>query len=355
MRAVLCGYYGKGNSGDEALLATLLQMLPEHVHPIVLSGNPAETMARYGVESCDRNSIPAVWNALRQSQAFIFGGGSLIQDSTSLMSPLYYTGLMFLAQRLGLKTIAWAQGIGPLHHSLTRFLARQTFAECHQISVRDAGSAGLLARWQIPALQAPDPVWALTAQSLSVSIPLPTPRVAIALRPHSTLTPARLQVITQALIQFQNKTQTSLLLIPFQPSQDQAIATEIQGRLAGPSQILSFEDPRELKAVFQQVDLTIGMRFHALIMALSEGCPAIALSYDPKVAQLIQALAIPGWELAEIASSSEDRPNSVASTLADQWVSIFGQRQSLDQALPIALRDQALAHRQLLEQALQPQ
>ncbi|HBE52705.1 MAG TPA: polysaccharide pyruvyl transferase CsaB, partial [Cyanobacteria bacterium UBA11369] len=38
MRAVLCGYYGKGNGGDEALLAALLQMLPEEVTPIVLSG-----------------------------------------------------------------------------------------------------------------------------------------------------------------------------------------------------------------------------------------------------------------------------------------------------------------------------
>ena len=46
MRAILCGYYGKGNGGDEALLATLLQMLPELVQPVVLSGNPQETRSR---------------------------------------------------------------------------------------------------------------------------------------------------------------------------------------------------------------------------------------------------------------------------------------------------------------------
>ncbi|PZV13958.1 MAG: polysaccharide pyruvyl transferase CsaB, partial [Leptolyngbya sp.] len=34
MRAVLCGYYGLGNGGDEALLATLLQMLPPSVTPV---------------------------------------------------------------------------------------------------------------------------------------------------------------------------------------------------------------------------------------------------------------------------------------------------------------------------------
>ncbi|MCX5934178.1 MAG: hypothetical protein NTU99_05230 [Pseudanabaena sp. LacPavin_0818_WC45_MAG_42_6] len=35
-RAVLCGYYGMGNGGDEALLATLLQMLPKDIGFICL-------------------------------------------------------------------------------------------------------------------------------------------------------------------------------------------------------------------------------------------------------------------------------------------------------------------------------
>ena len=34
MRVLLSGYYGKGNGGDEALLATLLQMLPLDVTPV---------------------------------------------------------------------------------------------------------------------------------------------------------------------------------------------------------------------------------------------------------------------------------------------------------------------------------
>jgi polysaccharide pyruvyl transferase WcaK-like protein len=56
LRAVLCGYYGKGNGGNEALLATLLQMLPDDVEPIALTATPKETSQRYGVETCDRTS-----------------------------------------------------------------------------------------------------------------------------------------------------------------------------------------------------------------------------------------------------------------------------------------------------------
>jgi len=55
-RAIVCGYYGKGNGGDEALLASLLQMLPKSITPLVLSGNPNQTGKRYGVETCDRTS-----------------------------------------------------------------------------------------------------------------------------------------------------------------------------------------------------------------------------------------------------------------------------------------------------------
>ena len=161
IRAVLCGYYGKGNGGDEALLATLLQMLPDYVTPVVLSGNPDETQQRYLVETCDRMNFSSVTKTLRQSDAFIWGGGSLIQDATSAISPLYYGGIMTLAQQQGLKTIAWAQGIGPIKRDWTRWMAKRTFSGCTAVSVRDRGSAALVSDWQIPYILAPDPVWAL--------------------------------------------------------------------------------------------------------------------------------------------------------------------------------------------------
>ena len=89
MRAVISGYYGKGNGGDEALLMTLLQMLPSQVEPIVLSANPKKTQQQYGVKTCPNRSGLAILKALRTSDIFIWGGGSLMQDVTSLQSPIY--------------------------------------------------------------------------------------------------------------------------------------------------------------------------------------------------------------------------------------------------------------------------
>lgn len=76
MQRVICsGYYGKGNGGDEALLASLLQMLPPTVEPIILSGNPSQTQNHYQVEACDRMNGMEVLSALRRADALIWGGG----------------------------------------------------------------------------------------------------------------------------------------------------------------------------------------------------------------------------------------------------------------------------------------
>ncbi|MBD2021333.1 polysaccharide pyruvyl transferase CsaB, partial [Leptolyngbya sp. FACHB-36] len=200
LRAVLCGYYGKGNGGDEALLASLLQMLPPHVTPIVLSGDPEQTHDRYRVEAVNRSDPRVVQQALQRSQAFIWGGGSLIQDATSALSPLYYAGLMKLAQQMGLTTIAWAQGVGPLRQPLTRWMAKQTFSGCTAVSVRDRGSAALMENWDIAYTLAPDPVWALESSPVAGLWDLPAPRVAVNLRSHPLLTPTRIVHLTRALI-----------------------------------------------------------------------------------------------------------------------------------------------------------
>jgi len=343
VRAVLSGYYGKGNGGDEALLASLLQMLPKTVTPLVLSGNPSQTRDRFGVEAIDRNNAIAVLQALRQSQVFIWGGGSLIQDATSALSPLYYAGLMQLAQRMGLITIAWAQGVGPLNRPFTQWLAQQTFSRCTAVSVRDSRSAHWVSEWGIPFTLAPDPVWAMTGSPVQGLWGLPAPRVAVNLRTHPQLTPERLAALTQALILFQKATQACILLIPFQRSQDLAIAEALQPQIPG-SQVLMLDDPQQLKGLFRGVEMAIAMRFHGLIMAAASECRCFALSYDPKVSQLMKDLDLPGWELDHIPTD----PNAICQT----WLEHYANGDPLSPDQIQFLVDRALIHAEVLEKAI---
>jgi polysaccharide pyruvyl transferase CsaB len=339
-KAILCGYYGQGNSGDEALLASLLQMLPDAVTPIVLSGNPKITEKRHGVTSCSRASAFTILAALRQSDCFIWGGGSLMQDASSWRNPVYYGGLMALAQQQGLQTIAWAQGIGPLNYGSSRWIARQALAGCNQISVRDRASAQLLTDWNLPFTLAPDPVWALESKPCPGLWDLSAPRVAVCLRSHRLLTPHRLDLFTQALISFQKSTDTCILLVPFQPSQDSAIAQTIASQLPGDHAILSPEDPRELKGLFRGVEMVIGMRLHSLIMAAAAECRCFALSYDPKVTQLVEQLHLPSWDL----TSLPDDPTLMSKTWLNHYVN--GDALTPDQIH--SLRDRARIHQELL-------
>ncbi|MGF1486979.1 MAG: polysaccharide pyruvyl transferase CsaB [Prochloraceae cyanobacterium] len=341
MKAIICGYYGKGNSGDEALLISLLQMLPKNVTPIVLSGNPQQTKQKYQVETCDRASAFPILKAFDAADLFIWGGGSLIQDVTSILSPFYYIGLMSLAQQKGLKTIAWSQGIGPLKYPWTRSMTKKLLQHCTAISVRDRASAKLLSDWQIPFTLAPDPVFALKSKSVKGLWETKAPRVAVILRPHPQLTPDRLENLTKAIVSFQKATDTYILLVPFQPVRDLEIARGISKRLPPSShQIITLEDPRELKGLFCGVEMTIAMRLHGLIMAASEGCRCFAIGYDPKVTQLKEQLDFPGWELKEL---PED-PNLICTA----WLEAYANSDPLSPDKIQFLIDRALINRELL-------
>jgi polysaccharide pyruvyl transferase CsaB len=296
-RAILCGYYGMGNAGDEALLVCLLQALPSHIEPVVLSKTPAETHDRYGVQTCDRWNLWAVMGEMRRSSYFIWGGGSLMQDSSSRVSPLYYGGLMKLAQIFGLKTIAWAQGIGPLHHRSNRWLTRHLLKRCRLVTVRDTASYDLVQGWNIPVTIAPDPVWAMESERSVDLSHLPGPLVAVNLREHSSLTPDRLEFITETLIQMQQLFGWTIVLLPFQESLDGKLARELQAKIPG-SVIQVIESPQILKGIFPWMLFSIAMRLHAVIMSESEGCDCFALSYDPKVTRVMHY----GVELTNLTS-----------------------------------------------------
>ncbi len=345
IQVVLCGYYGKDNGGDEALLVSMLEMLPATVTPLVLSANPRQTSKSYGVQSADRMNSGAVVRALRESQFLILGGGSLLQDATSIQSSIYYGGLMGLASQFGLKTIAIAQGIGPLNRSLTRWIAKRAFAGCVAVSVRDPASQSLLQEWGIDCTLAPDPVWNMSATPIPELAGISRPKIAVTLRAHPQLTEQRLAVLAQAVADLQAATGSHMLLVPFQPTTDVEIAERVRSQLTGESQVVIRTDPKQLKGLFQGVDLAIGMRYHSLIMAAAEGCKCWAISYDPKVSKLMTEIDLPGWQLADLPTE--------ASTMAQAWQQHLSAGTAVAPASLHNLRQSALRHRDLLRAAIE--
>lgn len=153
MRVVVSGYYGFGNTGDEAVLRGLITALRRagSVEITVLSGNPQETQALHGVEAVDRYSLAAIWKAFRRADLVISGGGGLLQDRTSARSSLYYLAVIVLAAAAGKPVYVYGQGVGPLRRRWLRRAAGAVLRRARGIGVRDEASRELLEACGIPA------------------------------------------------------------------------------------------------------------------------------------------------------------------------------------------------------------
>ena len=90
---VICGAYGRGNAGDDAILEAIVQEMRE-LDPLrtitVMSRRPRETRVVYRTNAVYTFNVFSVLRKFRRAALYINGGGSLMQDVTSTRSLWYY-------------------------------------------------------------------------------------------------------------------------------------------------------------------------------------------------------------------------------------------------------------------------
>ena len=140
-RILICGYYGEHNLGDDALLSVLLNQLDDGWSPVITARDrqAVESIAP-GLETVNRRSLASVLKAVRHVDALILGGGSLLQDSTSTRSLIYYILLIWCAKSLQKPVLLWGQGLGPLKRSINRLLVRSSLKTISSVTWRDPSS-----------------------------------------------------------------------------------------------------------------------------------------------------------------------------------------------------------------------
>jgi len=115
--AVICGAYGKGNAGDDAILqsvVTSFRMADADLPLTVMSRDPLQTSLEYPVTAVPTFNIFRAIRAFRQAKLYVNGGGSLIQDVTSNRSLYFFLGTLWLAHLLGCRVMMYGCGIGPV-------------------------------------------------------------------------------------------------------------------------------------------------------------------------------------------------------------------------------------------------
>ncbi|KTD83875.1 polysaccharide pyruvyl transferase CsaB [Paenibacillus etheri] len=305
-KIVISGYYGFRNSGDEAVLQSILIALQKQsralgisIEPIVLSIDPEWTSATYGVKSVHRMKLVEVRQAIYESAGLISGGGSLLQDVTGSKSIPYYLGIIKLAQWMGRPTFIYAQGIGPVNRKLFHPLIKSVFRKCTYISVRDEQSRELLLSMGLEQKNVevvPDPVMGLSlpedtdasTQSSELSNSLPV--IGISVR-YWEQDRRELETLAQGLIKANRKIPLHLRFLPFHTPSDNEASRYVMDMLKGSitehgGQVSICEEaihPQQMLREVGQCDVLIGMRLHSLIYAAGRRVPLIGISYDPKI------------------------------------------------------------------------
>lgn len=306
----LSGYYGFNNSGDEAVLVSILTALERAskdqgvaIEPVVLSGDPETTKKLYGVNAVHRMKPADILHTLRSADGLISGGGSLLQDATSAKTIPYYVGILKLAQWLRKPTFIYAQGVGPVQKELFYPLIRQAFNKSAYISVRDTESKQLLGRMGLDQQKVqvvPDPVMGLRLpedrKHQSNVDERGLPYVGVSVR-YWNDDRSDLNQIADMLKEVVAKKQVHLRFLPFHGGADEEASTLLMKRLGnvkaeGSAMSISpaYAHPVDMLAEVARCQLLIGMRLHSLIYAASQRVPVLGISYDPKIDQFLNRL-----------------------------------------------------------------
>ena len=117
--AVICGAYGRGNAGDEAILQAIvsqMRSIDADIPLTVMSRQQLETRLKHRTNAIYTFDIWRFIRILRKTKVFINGGGSLIQDVTSSRSLYFYLFTLWAARICGCRVIMYGCGIGPITH-----------------------------------------------------------------------------------------------------------------------------------------------------------------------------------------------------------------------------------------------
>ena len=304
---VMSGYYGFANTGDDAILESVskgVRSVSDEVELTVLSRDPELTRKQYGLNAVPRFNFVKVISALKKCDVLLSGGGSLLQDTTSTRSLLYYLSIMQLAKLLGKPVMLYANGIGPVRKAGNRKKVAKAVQGAALVTLRDHSSAKELQEMGVKNIAlhvTADPVFRLEsappacadALLAGTGIPAGAPFVAVSVRAWEAAKQFPEQLA--ALCDHMRRTYgLEILFLLMQPGVDRATTDRVREAMQEPSYLLEQPcSPGEMMAVLGRARLCLAMRLHTLIFAARMAVPTVGLVYDPKVASFLEELALP--------------------------------------------------------------
>lgn len=303
---VICGAYGMGNSGDEAILDAIVAEM-RAIDPLmpltVMTRDPAGASARLGLTAVHTFNFPRFLAVMRRRALYINGGGSLIQDVTSRRSLWYYLFTLRAAKRLGCKVMMYGCGIGPVKRPGGVERTRRVLNSCvDAITLREPDSIEELARFGVtkpeiilasdPALTLPSAPAEEVDAALEAAGAAPEGKyICFALR----LWPGfgeKAGVFAAAARHAHEAYGLTPVFLPINHLNDGQAAALVAEKLGDTPHVL-LPGPMSSALVIglmSRMQVVVSMRLHGLIFAAGQGVPLIGVSYDPKVTAFLRCV-----------------------------------------------------------------
>ena len=288
-KIAIMGFAGRGNTGDEAILAgTLCEIYHRGETDVeVFSWDPEDTGARHGVKS--HPILPGLRglldfrSRLNRGDLFLLGGGSLLQDGERGMVSFWLLRALAAKSR-GCRVVFYAQGVGPLKSAIARFLTALIVPLCaDMVTLRDPESFAYL-----PAFLKPR----LVADAALLLPPLAADkvrgRIVVALRRKAEMEDME-NDLAACLAHFAKRNDLELVYKPLQHPEDCAI-NERMARLSGGRAVCEPLDVEQTRRLLASAELVVTMRLHAAILAAGVGTPVVGLAYDTRVSSFFAQL-----------------------------------------------------------------
>lgn len=302
---LLLGSYGRGNIGDDAFLAAALRHFPEGT-PLYLNSAHDELLPKIArgrvqtIATGDNHDLKKKFKAFKDIKHVVYGGGDLwvelYGDRYPRQSLYKMLGMNMAARLAGKKVHYLGCGIGNLH-GYSLFLARASARLANTVIVREARSAKVLGLSRSVVL--PDLTtsldWPVKPPNYEPGKPF---TIGISILYHLPNPEQTFPQLLETLHDFvaglpAGKFRVVLfpmLISPSDAKDDLWAARQLQ--LALNDADVTISPARELDDFVSElasIDLMIGARLHANILAMLTGTPCLGIAYRPKVMSFFAA------------------------------------------------------------------
>lgn len=305
---------GLKNSGDEAILQSVVMQYQDEYEIYVISENAAYTQKMHpGINVC--SGYRECCSAIAACDAFLLGGGGLLQDETTVYNVVKWLRYLRFALKKGKKTVLYANSIGPLNWKLNRRLVRKYLNKVGLITLRDEISAQLLEEIGVHGKIAvtADPVFSIEWKGGAALGEPDGDYVCMALRHWYDVVPfipvsicnkfqirGRLnrqkyenyiRVMAAAADYINEVWNKKVVFVSFLYGRDGKVARDILKLVNHKNNVVLEEEymtPMQMMNIISRAQLLIGMRLHSIIYAICTNTPVLPVIYSSKVRGMVE-------------------------------------------------------------------